>query len=199
MRLSSQTLLFFYKKAQMITYSHPINLSQIQQMLDLQRLNLPTNISKAEAIEQGFVTVRHDAQLLEEMNQKKPHVIALAGEEVVGYALVMTVDFKARIPVLVPMFDLIDTLSYENKPMSDYKYFTMGQVCIDKNYRGQGIFKGMYEKMKEQYSADYNFVITEVAARNKRSLRAHEKVGFKNLLQYSTKEEEWVLVIWDWK
>lgn len=179
-----------------IQYTHPTTRQQIQQMLELQQRNLPKNITKAEAQEQGFVTVEHDENLLWEMNQEYPHTVATDGESIVGYTLVMTKDFKDRIPVLFPMFEQIDQLSYKGNPLVETGYFIMGQVCIDKNYRGQGIFKNMYQAMCEQLKGKFDYMITEVSLRNARSLRAHEKVGFKTLLEYVSPDgEQWRLII----
>jgi RimJ/RimL family protein N-acetyltransferase len=75
----------------------------------------------------------------------------------------------------------------------------MGQVCVAEGYRGRGVFDGMYQKMKEVCRADYDFVITEIAERNTRSIRAHERVGFEILHTFSdaVAGEDWRVVVWD--
>ena len=55
----------------------------------------------------------------------------------------------------------------------------MGQICIAKNYRKQGIFRGLYHFYKAELQYQFNYLITEVAAINPRSMQAHEAVGFK--------------------
>jgi len=165
-------------------------------ILDLQQANLETAISMEELKSEGFVTVRHDLDLLRAMNNPYPHIIAKEREKVIGYTLVMLATFGNAIPVLVPMFEQINSMVYENIKLAEAKYFVMGQVCIAKGYRGQGVFAKLYEKMSVEMSSDFEFVITEIAARNKRSLRAHEKVGFKELKSYSDADgEQWVMVI----
>ena len=61
------------------------------------------------------------------------------GSTLAGYALVMPRALKNSIPVLVPMFGLLDTLSYEGKAVSALRYYVMGQICVGKEYRGQGV------------------------------------------------------------
>ncbi len=179
-----------------ISYGHPTTRQHILQMLDLQRQNLPANITKEEAQAQGFVTVQHHEDLLWEMNAAYPHTVAMDGERIVGYALVMTVEFKNQIPVLIPMFEQIEQLSYKGKPLADYRYFVMGQVCIAKSHRGQGIFGGMYRAMSEQLKGVFDCTITEVSLKNKRSMRAHEKVGFETLWNYQSPDgENWRMII----
>ncbi len=170
----------------------------LEQILALQSSNLPTNISKEEAQQQGFVTVQHHYELLAAMNQPHPHIIAKANETVVGYALVMLPSFSDQIEVLKPMFQTINSLTYLEQPLHEVPYFVMGQVCVDKNFRGQQVFSGLYQKMKREMSPHFDCIITEIATRNTRSMRAHEKVGFETIHIFEDETEEWVIVAWDW-
>jgi len=78
-------------------------------------------------------------------------------------------------------------------------YITMGQICIDKAYRKQGLFRGLYQTMKKELSKKYELLITEVAASNTRSLQAHYAVGFSDLLVYTSNDVIWHIVQWDWQ
>ena len=52
----------------------------------------------------------------------------------------------------------------------------------------------------QYYSNKYDFAITEIAATNLRSLKAHRRIGFKEINTYlSPDKTEWVVVLWDWK
>lgn len=183
----------------MIQYTTAASQKDIQQILELQWINLPKNISTSEAKDQGFVTVHHDIDILMAMNEKFQHVIAKDKEKVIGYTLVMLPEFGNQIPVLTSMFDKINQLTYNGNALKKITYFVMGQVCVDKNYRGQGVFHGLYQKMKIEMSNHFDCIVTEIATRNTRSMRAHEKVGFDTINIYSTPEEEWAIVAWDWK
>ena len=182
----------------MIQYCTAESPQDLWQILELQAENLPSCLNEQEMKSQGFVTVKHDAQLLEEMNRRHQHIIAKDGDRVIGFALVMLKEFSDKIPVLVPMFQLIDQLSYKEKPLKEGNYFVMGQICIDKGYRGQGVFSGLYEALRQQMSPHFDVVVTEIATRNTRSLKAHAKVGFEPVKRYTADGEEWDIVIWDW-
>jgi hypothetical protein len=183
-----------------INYSNAKTDDQLQQILILQQSNLAANIDSDTFKSQGFVTAQHDFDLLKEMNQNQAHAIALDGDLVVGYALSMTLEFSNRLPVLVPMFEMISSLKYQGLAMDAFKYFIMGQVCIAANYRSTGIFSGLYQQLKRENSNKYDFIITEIDHRNTRSFAAHKKVGFELLHQYSSESGvNWDLVIWDWK
>jgi ribosomal protein S18 acetylase RimI-like enzyme len=97
------------------------------------------------------------------------------------------------------MFTRFDQLIYDNKPLPEYHFYIMGQICIAKEYRGKGLFDMLYEKHKEIFQSKYDFVITEVATRNIRSMRAHIRVGFKIIATYTDELDEWAVVIWDWR
>ncbi|MBK7937505.1 MAG: GNAT family N-acetyltransferase [Lewinellaceae bacterium] len=162
--------------------------AEVAQILDLQAQNLASVLSAETMASQGFLTVRHDPGVLQRMNEKTPAIIAKAGDRVVGYALVMPRDFAAEVPVLLPMFDMLDQLSWKGVALrNNPRWFVMGQICVAEGYRGLGIFDGMYLKMKEVYRPEYDFTVTEVAERNTRSMRAHERVGFQGLHTYPDK------------
>lgn len=105
----------------------------------------------------------------------------------------MVKEFKDTIDVLKPMFKEIERSIKPNT-----SYITMGQICIDKAYRKQGLFKGLYNFMQLELSYKFNVLITEVDVNNTRSLNAHKAVGFTKLKQYATNNQEWVLLSWDW-
>jgi hypothetical protein len=171
----------------------------VRQVLALQQANLPANISAETAASQGFVTVQHNFELLKKMNDAIPQVIARDGENVVGYALVMLPEFQEMIPVLQPMFAMFDRIEYRQRKIATYDYYVMGQVCVAEGYRGTGIFDQMYLKHRELYSQRFDFCITEIAARNVRSQKAHERVGFKTIHTFEDETDLWNIVLWNWQ
>jgi L-amino acid N-acyltransferase YncA len=184
----------------MITYTTSKTISELEGILHLQKLNLPQQLNAAEINSQGFVTVDHSYESLEKLNDYEKHVIARDGDKVIGYVLAMTKESKHDIPILIPMFDLFDTLSYQEKKISAHNYIVVGQVCVAREYRGQGILDDCYATYKKFYGHKYDFAITEIANKNRRSLNAHKRIGFKEVHSYTGPDQiEWVVVIWDWK
>ena len=82
------------------------------------------------------------------MNQAAPSIIAKDGDNVVGYALTMLPEFGTDVPELLPLFALIDTLSYKDKPLASYNWYVMGQVCVAEGYRGSGYSTGCFSTTK---------------------------------------------------
>jgi len=176
-----------------IIYKRVETNQELHQILELQRINIPEVISENEKQAEGFVTVHHTFEILKTMNDTCAHVIAISNNKVIGYALCMLKVFKEDIEVLRPMFQQID-----NCLQAEETYFVMGQICIDKTYRKQGVFRGMYGFMKHEMDAAFDMIITEVDAENTRSLNAHYAIGFKHLHSYNSKNQNWELISWDW-
>jgi hypothetical protein len=185
----------------MITYQPVSNDTELRQILALQQQNLAVNLTAEQIQTQGFVTLVHSLPLLQKMHLHAPSIIAKDGETLAGYCLAMTKELKADIPLLIPMFDTIETLNFHDVSLKDIPYIVVGQVCVAAAYRGQGTLEGMYQAYKKQYSHLYSFAITEIAHRNKRSLQAHKKVGFQTLLAYLSPDDQqiWEIVLWDWR
>jgi hypothetical protein len=174
--------------------------ADVRGILTLQQANLRKHVPVSVQLDQGFVTVEHDSAVLMRMNQAAPSIIAKDGNTVVGYALTMLPQFGADIPELLPLFGLINTLTYHEKPLTEYAYYVMGQVCVADGYRGQHVFDRMFEHHRAVYSDRYQLLITDISANNIRSLRAHARVGFESLHEFydQTIGETWIVVVWDW-
>ena len=172
----------------------------MRQIHALQAANLPTALTPTQQAAQGFVTVRHDMPVLERMNEVTPAVIAKERNRVVGYALVMPRDFASDVPILRPLFDVLESLTWRGMSLRENaRWFLMGQICIADGYRGSGIFDRLYRTMAHHYRDRFDFTVTEVAARNPRSLRAHARVGFETLRVYAdaTTGEDWHVIALD--
>ncbi|MCR9227419.1 MAG: GNAT family N-acetyltransferase [Flavobacteriaceae bacterium] len=173
----------------MVVYKQAESLKELEQILDLQQRNLPKNISAEQTAKEGFVTVEHTLDVLQAMNEVCGHIIAVDDDQVVGYALCMHPKFAEDIEVLRPMFREIDKV-LERK----VNYMAMGQICIAKTHRGQGIFRKLYQTMQEKLPKGFDTIITEVDDKNKRSLAAHTAIGFKTMTIYPLDGKEWHLV-----
>lgn len=173
----------------MITFKSAASEADLNQILALQRANLPGNISSEDKKKEGFVTVSHTFDLLKTMNDACSHIVAKSEGIVIGYALCMHPRFANEIEVLRPMFDEINALHPKIK-----NYIVMGQICIAKAFRGQGAFRKLYQTMRVAVQPEFEQIITEVDADNMRSLRAHHAVGFEELKTYRSGEQNWKLL-----
>ena len=171
----------------------------LEQILRLQEVNHFSSISADEASRDGFVTVKHSIELLRQMNVAAPQILAKDNDHVVGYALVMLKSFQEMIPVLKPMFERLASIDFLDKPITDYLFYVMGQICIAESHRGQGVFDSLYLKHKERNQNAFDLCVTSVSTRNQRSMRAHERVGFKKVNTFRDAYDEWTILVWDWE
>jgi len=174
----------------LVSYKQADSLKELEQILMLQQQNLYQNLGAEESSKEGFVTVEHSLEVLKAMNDVCGHIVAVENHRVVGYALCMHPKFSEDIEVLRPMFkEIDDTLKCK------VNYLVMGQICVAKSHRGQGIFRKLYQTMKAKLPEGLDAIVTEVDGKNKRSLAAHTAVGFRELKRYYSNDKEWVITI----
>ena len=141
----------------------------------------------------GFVTVEHTLPVLQAMHALAPSVIARGEKgELAGYALVMPRETRTLVPILEPMFQLLEPL------FAGRRWYVMGQVAVAPAFRGTGVFDALYAEHRAQYSDRWDVCVTEVAVRNARSMRAHARVGFQTVKRYRDATDDWAVVAWDW-
>lgn len=172
---------------------------ELQQIVELSHLNQKANVTEEEKSKEGFISWEYSYELLKQMQDQCPHIIVKDGEKLAGYALVAMKEAKAFHVDLAAMINKLETLLYNGKALADYNYYVMGQVCVDKTYRGQGVFDMLYQHHKTVLKYQFDFVVTEISTNNPRSIRAHERVGFKNIYTYKDAVDEWSVVLWGWE
>lgn len=170
--------------------------SDLEQILALQRQNLRQALPIDEQNRQGFVYTQHDLPLLRRMASELPQAIAIAGGRIVGYCLALPVSLRREQPMLEPMFVQFDRCRYAGRPLPSYRFLIGGQVCVDRRYRGQGLLGRLYHEVRRSLPTPYELCVTEIATRNRTSLRAHAKVGFQRIMTYSDAGEDWTIVAW---
>jgi ribosomal protein S18 acetylase RimI-like enzyme len=173
--------------------------ADLEAILALQRENLRGVGSAEDEQREGFVTVVHTIELLEAMHAVAPSVIAREDGVLAGYALVMPVQARGMVPILDTMFDELDKLEWRGRRFAEMPYYVMGQICVARAFRGRGVVDAMYREHRARYADRFAVCVTEIATRNTRSIRVHERVGFEAIHRYKDFEDEWAVVAWDWR
>lgn len=173
--------------------------SEITALLQLQNDNLKINLDPQTIDSQGFVSFVYTPAIIEAMIQEEPQIVVKDNNLIIGYALTTTLSYGETLILMKPLVQLSRTLSFNNRPLSQLKYYIMGQVCVRAGYRGIGVFDSLYEGHKQFLSTQYDCVITEIADDNKRSLAAHRRIGFQTIHEYfdETSQKHWHVVLWD--
>jgi predicted N-acetyltransferase YhbS len=182
----------------MITIKRVTEPAELEGIKKLQQENLKSSLTAEETSQEGFVTAVYSLEFLQKMHFAEPSVIAKDGEQVVGYALVADPAIRHEHELLEDLFNAIDHTEWNGVMMKETNYVVVGQLCVSKKYRGQGLVSRMYSYYKDCMEDKFDYCLTDIAQDNPRSLRAHLKSGFQviNTLDYGG--IKWDIVLWDW-
>src|SRR5438067_12197007 len=98
--------------------------AELEEILELQRRNLPRNLDERESAENGFVTVEHTLDVLRRMHALAPRIIARDGSDLAGYELVMPIECRTFVTVLEPMFRRLEALGVIRR-----RFYVLGYDC----------------------------------------------------------------------
>jgi RimJ/RimL family protein N-acetyltransferase len=171
---------------------------ELDQIADLSRENLVTNISAETKAKEGFVTWQYSADALRALHAIAPSVIVTDGKIVAGYALTLTHASALIYPPMRHSLEHISSLEYRDRKVGDSRFYLMGQICVGAAYRGRGVVEQLYRYHHDHFSPRFDLLATEISTSNPRSLRAHQKVGFEVINTYRDDTDQWNVVVWDW-
>jgi ribosomal protein S18 acetylase RimI-like enzyme len=182
----------------MITIKTVTEFAELEGIKELQQKNLRKNLTTPEAEAEGFVTAEYSLAFLQTLHASSPSVIAKDGDEVVAYALAALKSVRHQHDLLADLFSAIDKIEYRGRLLNDSKYVVVGQLCVARNYRGMGLVKQIYQAFKKSLYNEFDYCITDVAIDNPRSLKAHEKSGFRVIDTLNYGGISWQIILWDW-
>lgn len=183
----------------MIIVKRANTIAELEGIKTLQDKNLRHILSKEEADSQGFLTAEYTLDFLKMMHYVCPSIIAKDGDKVVGYALVAVKSIRHQHDLLADLFNKIDEVTFNGDLLANINYVVVGQLCVAKEYRSQGLAQKMYNYFKECLSMEFDYLITDVAQDNPRSLKAHLSTGFKVVDTLTYGGISWDIVLWDWR
>lgn len=173
---------------------------ELQQIIDLQRINLKQHISEEEKQRQGFLTMTFTMDMLRAMHQLAPSIVVKNdNDQLLAYAIVFVQEARAAYPNMDPLLRHLTHVEWRGKPFSECKFYIMGQICVAKEVRGMGVFDVLYHKHRDIYREKFDCIVTEISLSNSRSLRAHKRVGFETISTHADTIDDWEVVAWDWK
>tara|TARA_B110000014_G_C20055716_1_gene549456 strand:+ start:46 stop:612 length:567 start_codon:yes stop_codon:yes gene_type:complete len=175
------------------------NYSDLLQIRELNQNNLINNLSRKDELEYGFVTLNYNMELLKDVNKIQKSIVARDNDKIVGYAIVIDKTVYGLHKLFDDLIDRLSTISFNSKKLKNVNYALVGQLCIKKEYRGMDIVKKIYDFYKKEYSKKYQYLITDIDEKNKRSLSAHLKIGFQIIDNFSWGDSNWNIILWNWK
>lgn len=154
--------------------------ADISGVLDLQEQYLFRNMTDEER-KQGFVTTPFTVQQIEAILKEKGLFVAKNEEEkVIAYIFAASWKYFEQWEIFNYMVSRFPKLSFQGQEITTQNSFQYGPVCIDKKYRGQGLFNQLFEEMRLEFVNRYPISITFINQVNEISTAAHtRKLGWE--------------------
>ena len=169
--------------------------SELIEIKNLQKKNLKGNLSDSEKKTEGFLTAEYSLSFLKKINQDSPAII-LKNDKVVGYALAVSKKMGKFNELLNYLINEFDNKRYKDVKLVNENYIVVGQLCLDKSFRGMGYVEKMYSQFKKTYK-NYRYCLTAVDLENKRSSAIHQRCGFLRIGQLMLNENPGEIILWD--
>lgn len=183
----------------MIKVSFVSSLTEMERISALNTLNRKSLLDADTIRMQGFVTWAYPVKLLEGMHSYAPSVIAAEGDQLAGYALTAPLECASIHPELASLLEKMQVVRYQGRPLTDYRHYIMGQLCVAEAYRGQGVVELLYQFHRQQFAPRYELMVLTIATANTRSIRVHERIGFQEVHHFEDHHGAWKAYVWDWR
>ena len=147
----------------------------------------------------GFVTTQFTPGLLLELiNKEKGLFIAKDRGQVAAYAMSASWDFCSRWPMFRYMISCLHELNYMGQIVSVENSYQYGPVCVDKKYRGSGVFEKLFDFARMEMNKKYPILITFVNKINPRSVKVHvDKLGLDLLKEFRFNNNNYLELAYD--
>jgi predicted GNAT superfamily acetyltransferase len=142
------------------------------QIFDLQSANYIVNLS-AEERKEGFLSAQFTQQQTAALAEDLGTMVALVDGQVAGFLCAFRNEFEIGSPVIAKMLESYNRFVFEGRPLSAFKSYIYGPVCIGREYRGRGLLRGLYEAQKKDLAGQFEIGVAFVSRGNPHSLSAH--------------------------
>lgn len=155
-------------------YRRPLQ-ADFEGMLALQNRNLLAVLTPKEQ-EDGFLNTAFSLENFRAMDKSIAVIVAVEKDKVRGYLCAATLAFKECFPFPAALIKHANNHVYKGRTLSSYRACIVNPICIDKDYRGSGMFMGLCQAMLPIISREYELALAFVSVKNLRSLHACQKM-----------------------
>ena len=141
-------------------------------ILRLQSANFIANLSEDER-KSGFLSAQFTPEQTARLAEDLGTTLAVVDDQVAGFLCAFRKEFPTGSPVIAKMLESYDRLNLEGRSLSAFKSYIYGPVCIGREYRGQGLLRGLYKAQKKDLAGQFEIGVAFVARSNPHSLSAH--------------------------
>jgi hypothetical protein len=172
-------------------------LSDIEGVLDLQKLYLVSNLTEEEK-KSGFVTTPFSIEQLTYVINNEGLFIAKDNYKIIAYIFAESWDFFSQYPIfeyMISLFPKLEFLDFEINSTSSFQY---GPICIDKKYRGKGLINLLFEFMRIHVLKRYPLSLTFINKTNVPSYKAHtEKLKWTGIGDFQFNDNNYYILGYD--
>lgn len=174
------------------------NTIDINGVLALQERNLYSNLSEKER-ENGFVTTPFTTSQIEEVIKENGLFVAENESNViVAYVFAGSWSYFEQWEIFNFMVSRFPSWSFNGNAITTTNSFQYGPVCIDKDYRGKGLFNLIFEEMRVEFLKRYPISITFINKVNAISEAAHtKKLGWEVLDEFEFNNNTYIALAFD--
>ena len=141
-------------------------------ILDLQNANYIANLS-AEERKQGFLSAQFSLEQTARIAEDLGTTLAVVDGQLAGFLCAFRHEFDTGSPVIATMLGSYDRLIFADRPLSAFRSYIYGPVCIGREQRGRGLLRGLYKAQKEELAGQFEIGVAFVSRDNPHSLSAH--------------------------
>jgi hypothetical protein len=152
--------------------------SDIDSILQLQSLNLYSNLSSAQ-LAQGFVMTPITVEQIKTILAQTGLFVVEQDNLVIGYAYAGSWDYFAQWAIFPYMLSQLTQIDFRGERITTDNSFQYGPVCIDQSWRGSNAFPQLFATMRSSLATRYPMGITFINQINQRSLKAHQKLDLE--------------------
>lgn len=176
------------------------NIKDIDGVLALQEKYLYRNLNEIER-QDGFVTTPFTVSQIEDIIDQNGLIIALNENDIIiAYAFAGSWKYFEQWELFNYMVSRFPKMSFNGNKITTENSFQYGPVCIDKEYRGNGVLNIIFEEMRIEFIKKYPISITFINKINVISEKAHtKKLGWVVLGEFEFNNNNYIELAFDMK
>ncbi len=163
-------------------------------ILALHHSNLRDILTEAQR-KDGFLSMPVTVEQIAAANEDLAVIVADRDGSILGELFATTNEQAAQFPLLRRMMELYDTTLFMGKPLSEYRTFLYGPVCVAREARGTGVLESLFREMLRHFAGRYEVGTLFIDKMNERSIQAHtRKLGMQVLRPFDFAGRSYLLL-----
>jgi len=142
------------------------------EILRLNKANFITNLTEEER-KDGFLSAVFTAQQVTAMAADLGIMVAVVEAKIAGFLCAFRNQFDHGSPVVAKMIASYERMRFEGKPLSSFRSYVYGPVCIDGVFRRRGLLRGLFNAQITDLAGQFEIGVALIARNNPHSFDAH--------------------------